>query len=612
MPVPGKARRFGPPLAALAVCLALGVPTSGGAARAQPGPDPASAPPSAATPAPDAVPTAAPEASPLAGPPFAQTRSPVPSAMSSPMPSAAAPVGPAAAPVVPGPAVPAPADGGAPPAPPPPPTPVATQPPIVVDPQEAGVVPGATQTLHIESALGALTVTVANPAIATGTIDSEARTLTVVGHALGSTTATVTDSRGLTRDVPIRVAELAGSVAPQAEIHLSGNPASAAFVRDEAIAAAVAASTFRAGANIVPSSDAVGDVANLQSDDQTRVDVPIIVSGPQYFTVTGTTHVRVVNDAVPPVPPSSLLVSDFPERLTQNGILFTADLAPQSVERFLYYHFNPAGQPDRRVVLKAQNVDPTPARVQLVMGEAGPGVNELLVGHLSTVRFLVRRAQNEGRIVTIPGGATVTLTQQPLPAKNLVSSIVQINELLGGRIHLTLVAQDATDPVAGPIPNSALLVGDRPHARGIYPIPEFFFDYPYDADGANLEIPIGQIPLPNLVVGQTLAGDYGVLQSVTVRMVNNDRHAFKQVALYANPRGGRATGTFIVDRTLLQAHQMMAFGMYKLKQYTIPPGGFVRTEIVTMPEGGSSYPVKLIVAPDDGSAAPGTSDSPVY
>jgi hypothetical protein len=31
-----------------------------------------------------------------------------------------------------------------------------------------------------------------------------------------------------------------------------------------------------------------------------------------------------------------------------------------------------------------------------------------------------------------------------------------------------------------------------------------------------------------------------------------------------------------------------------------------------MPEGGSSYPLRLIVAPDDGSAPPGSPDSPVY
>jgi hypothetical protein len=38
----------------------------------------------------------------------------------------------------------------------------------------------------------------------------------------------------------------------------------------------------------------------------------------------------------------------------------------------------------------------------------------------------------------------------------------------------------------------------------------------------------------------------------------------------------------------------------------------VRTEVVTMPEGGSSYPLRLVVAPDDGSPAPGSPSSPVY
>jgi hypothetical protein len=189
---------------------------------------------------------------------------------------------------------------------------------------------------------------------------------------------------------------------------------------------------------------------------------------------------------------------------------------------------------------------------------------------------------------------------------------MQLREIEGSSLHLSLVAQDADAPVDGPIPTSALLGGDVPHARGVYPIPEFFYDYSYAADGPDLEIPIGQIPLPNLVQGQTLAGDYGVLQDITIRMVNNDRRNARNIAIYASPRGGRATGTFVVDRVLVQAHAMEPYGHYKLRQYTIPPGSFVRTEIVTMPEGGSSYPLRLVVAPDDGSAAPGTEDSLVY
>ncbi|GAC1299316.1 MAG: hypothetical protein NVSMB19_03190 [Vulcanimicrobiaceae bacterium] len=515
----------------------------------------------------------------------------------------------------------APVPSPIPPPPPPPaggpqpsgPTDTATQPPIIVEPPSAGVTVGGTQTLRVMRILGSVVVTVADPSVADVSIDQATRLLTVTGRKIGNTVATVRDDRGLTREVPIRVAYPAGSVADVASVRVTGRPASAAFLRGEAIEAALARATVRPGASIAATRESVTVNAPLRVDDVTTIDVPLIISGgEQYFTVQGTTRVRVENFAQPSIRPKSLLVSDFPETLKENGILFTADLTAKESERFLYYHYNPGGQPARRIVLKAQNPSSQPALVQRISGRGGPGFNEMEVGHLATQRFLVHVAQNEGTVITIPANATVSLMSQELPPKTTASGLLQLHEIEGAPLHLTLVAQNATDPIDGPIPSSALLVGDRPHARGIYPIPEFFFDYAYDAEGPTLEIPIGQIPLPNLVQGQTLAGDYGVLQSVTVRMINNDRHNARAIALYASPRGGRATGTFVIDRVLVQAHAMSPFGHYKLRQYTIPPGSYVRTEIVTMPEGGSSYPLRLVVAPDDGSAAPGSADSPVY
>jgi hypothetical protein len=492
------------------------------------------------------------------------------------------------------------------------PTPTPTQPPIIVDPPTAGVTPGGTETIRVMQILGTLVATVADPTIASVAVDQTERTVTVTGKIVGTTTITVRDDRGLTRDIPVRVAELAGTIPSDISIRITGRPATQEFVRDQAFAAAIAGAQPKDGAAILAAPEGVDVPQPLNVDDITTVNVPMQLKGDRYFTVQGTTHVHVENFAQPPIRPQSLLVSDFPETLKENGILFTADLTAKSAERFLYYHYNPGTQPDRRIVLRAQNSSSQPALVQFIAGQAGPESNEMEVGHLSTQRFLVHLAQNEGSVITIPGNTTVSLMTQDLPARTVVSGLLQLHEIEGPPLHLTLVAQNQTDPIDGPIPTSALLDGDTPHARGIYPIPEFYFNYNYDAEGPDLEIPIGQIPLPNLVHGQTLAGDYGVLQSVTIRMVNNDRHNARQLALYASPRGGRATGTFVIDRVLVRAHAMAAFGHYKLRQYTIPPGSFVRTEIVTMPEGGSSYPLRLIVAPDDGSAPPGTSDSPVY
>jgi hypothetical protein len=494
-----------------------------------------------------------------------------------------------------------------------PPTAPPTQPPIIVDPASAAVSPDHTEFLHVMQVLGAVTIAVADPTIVDASIDQNTRILAVIGKKVGTTAITVTDSRGLTRQVPVRVALDAGSIPSEASVRITGHPATEAFLREIALAAATSQVYLRPGATISASTDGIVVHQPLMPDDTTDIEVPIALQGGDtYFNVSATTTVHVENFAQPLVRPQHLLVSDFPETLKENGVLFTADLSAKNAERFLYYHYNPAGQPDRRIVLHVQNPSPQPALVQFIAGTAGPGLNEMEVGHNATQRFLVHLAQNEGTVVTIPGNATANLLVQGLPARTVASGILQLHELEGADLHLTLVAQNASDSPDMPVTGLSLLEGDHPHARGIYPIPEFYFDYLYDAEGPDLEVPIGQIPLPNLVQGQTLAGDYGVLQSVTIRMVNNDRHNARDIAVYADPRGGRATGTFIIDRVLIQAHAMAPYMHYKLRQYTLPPGSFVRTEIVTMPEGGSSYPLRIVVGPDDGSPPPGAPDSLVY
>jgi hypothetical protein len=610
----GAPRAFG----RFAVLATLGVfllhPLTRAAAQ---NPPPSAAPPGATSPSPGPSGPSGPAAS-LAQPPAGRSPAPGSSPGLSPAPGSSPGLSPApgSSPgLSPAPGSspglsPAPSESPAGPAPTPLPTP--TQPPIIADPPNANVVLGGTQTLRLSHVLGVASVSVADPNVAAASVDQDTRTLLLAGKGLGSTVVTVEDERGLTRDIPVRVAYAAGSIAPQTTIRITGDPATQYFIKELAAQAALKAASARPGATIVVAPDDVPVENTLPQDNITTAAVPVAIQGSQYIDVSGTTLVRVENFAQPKIHPGSLLVSDFPETLKENGILFTANLTAQTAERFLYYHYNPPGQPDRRVVLKAQNTSSQPALVQFISGMAGPGAYEMEVGHLSTQRFLVRLTQNEGSVVQIPGNATVTLVDQPLPARMVVSNLLQLREIAGGPLHLTLVAQDANDPIDGAVPDTQLLVGDKPHARGIYPIPEFYFDYSYDTQAPALEIPIGQIPLPNLVEGQTLAGDYGVLQSITIRIVNNDRRNARQIALYANPRGGRATGTFIIDRVLVQAHHMQPYGHYKLRQYTIPPGSYVRTEVVTMPEGGSSYPLRLVVAPDDGSPPPGAPDSVVY
>ncbi|MGZ3496635.1 MAG: pilus assembly protein N-terminal domain-containing protein [Vulcanimicrobiaceae bacterium] len=491
------------------------------------------------------------------------------------------------------------------------PTPTPTQPPIIVQPASAQVAVGYAQTLHVNSVLGTITATPADPKIVAARIDQAGQNVVLTGVAPGATTVTISDQRGLQTTVPVRVAYNAGSIADSATVRITGDPASSDFVREIVVEIARAAAQVRPGAQLIATTDQVSYTGQLAQDNIATIDVPVLIQGGEYFTVEGTTHVRIENMAAPKITPDSLMVSDYPETLTENGVLFESDLRAEQPSRFLYFHYNPPGQPDRRIVLRAVNASREPAVVQFISGAGGPGPNEMEVGHTSTKRFLVRLIQNEGRIIVIPGNGTLNLFEQELPARSIVSNMLQLRVLSGSTVHLTLFAQNASQPPDVSLSANSLLSGDRPHARGIYAIPEFHYSTLWNTTDPYLTLSVGQIPLPNLIKGELLSGDYGVMQTFVIK-VQNPTGRPQSIAIYQSPRGGRATGTYLIDGILIQSHGTPAFSRYKVRQYVVPAKGFVRVTVATIPDSGSSLPLQLIFAPDDGSVAPGAPGSPVY
>lgn len=491
-------------------------------------------------------------------------------------------------------------------------SPTPTQPPIAVSPTSVDLVYRQTATIQASGIFGQVHAVSSNPNVQVQDIDQSAQRVTIYGAGLGIATITITDDRGVTASVWVRVAYQAGFPADRADAKITGNPADAAYVRRAAAtAAAAAAANLRPGAKVIVHPEQVRGARDLPLDNVATVQVPVTINGDPYIQVNGTTQVRVENYAQPRIKPVSLQVSDYPETITENGVLFSDDLTTNHSTRFLYYHYNKPGSHDRRILLKVTNPSSQPAQVQYISGAAGPTPNEMEVGHLSTMRFLVHEARNEGMVVTVPANSTINLVDQEFPAGTIISNLLQLRELSGESLHLNLLVQDFEQPVDAMPASSELLQSTVKHARGVYPIPEFFFDYTYFVGGDDVEVPIGQIPLPNLRSGEALGGDYGVLQSITLTLVNRTG-APARLALYQNPRGGAATATYIIDGTVVLSHPAKAFTAFKVHQYTVPAHGFVRTQIVTMPEGGSSYPLRLVVGPDDGSVAPGAPGSPIH
>ena len=68
-----------------------------------------------------------------------------------------------------------------------------------------------------------------------------------------------------------------------------------------------------------------------------------------------------------------------------------------------------------------------------------------------------------------------------------------------------------------------------------------------------------------------------------------------QAKLVFNPRGGAATATFLLNDALIELERTEAFVEKEFHTETLEPGQTKTLTLQTIPEGASSYPVRVIV-----------------
>ena len=474
-------------------------------------------------------------------------------------------------------------------------TPPPSPQPVTLADASSLVILGHGATVHVLSPVsGLVSLSGFDATIVRAVFNPIDRTIDLLGLRAGSTTITATDMFGLSATLAVTVQAYAGKAYPSTEVSITGDPAAADFVVEEALKAASLVAYPESGARVVTDPTTVRGARQLDGDDATTVYVPLSIVGAGYASYHQTVAVHVINFAQPEVAPTNLLVSDFPETIVENGTLFYADVNFDDPARLLYYHYAAPQSAARRVLVKAQNNTPFTSMLQLISGIAGPDPNILAVGHESTKRFIVHEAAGEGEIFSVPANATVNVVDQLLPGGALVSGLMQIRVVNGAGVRVAVVVQDAADTPIGPI-SDTLLSSAVKHARGVYQVPEFLYDISYTVDGDPGELLIGKLPLPNMVQGEVLGGDYGVKQSASVTLLN-PTPATRRVGMWFEPRGGRATGTFLIDGQLVQLHPVDPGRPALVRTFDVPAGGYRRITLVTMPEGGSSYPVRVSFA----------------
>ncbi|MCR5661630.1 MAG: hypothetical protein K6G50_05835 [bacterium] len=298
------------------------------------------------------------------------------------------------------------------------------------------------------------------------------------------------------------------------------------------------------------------------------------------------------NIAVPLLPAEILYFSDHPERVAYPGRLFDGALIPLKTVRFQAYH---EGGREKPLTLKAYVISKgdKPAKIHIIEGAGGPDPDYFPAGHDNNLRFLDALTRGEGRIYEIPPHERAEILCQPLPNLEVISATQQIT-LLEGRAELVFCALDSPDSE----PSLSLLAKKEDvHARGAYPEAYHHGDFSWNITEPENFIAIGATRQDNIAGATELRGDYGVLYDIDITLKNPGENA--EIEVLFNPRGGKATFTGIAyldgAKEIWEIKdQTEAFERVPLARINMPAQSTRRLKLLTIPEGASNYPVRLV------------------
>lgn len=387
----------------------------------------------------------------------------------------------------------------------------------------------------------------------------------------------------------------AGVIPPTISIDVTGSPATEADVLAAQVRAALnrrIRPTLRPGAAINYGPIVPWPLLPLATGSRTAVDVTTTIDADASAPVTGVTTVNVYNVVVDAAKPRVLFLSDDPEYLQSEGVVFRGDVGSGRPARLYYYHSDIGLPRDLDVVVSTA----VRCRVQLIASEAGPDLDVMSVGHTVSRDLLRFEQSDEGAVVDVEPGRPFVVRHGLLLQGEVVAGAVDVRVVSGGPVTVSVLASPA-----GSRPD-ALLAGPRVsfdgHRRhGTFDLDGFgAIAESYTVGGPDVAAQYGgrSPTLPNIDPNDPGRdfGDYGVLHQIAVTLINPSDTP-QTVYLYEKPLGGPVRSTFVIDGQLKELGCVRLPQPYWVTTYELPPRFTGLSTIVTMTDGGSFYPLEF-------------------
>lgn len=291
-------------------------------------------------------------------------------------------------------------------------------------------------------------------------------------------------------------------------------------------------------------------------------------------------------------PAQFVFLSNHPERLVSDGVLFRRD-APKTPVRFMWHHRNQPGSPERSLVLQLHNPTSIKRRMRMMWYSYGPSPDEIHVGHTAALDYSAAGVEGWGEEIVLPPNATRTVEIRSVKESQTASGMAYIGDLSGsqGPLGITVLASTG----GGPLPTEPSISADPGRtAAGVFPS-DIVIDASHLLGGPYTYLEFGGEPYEvDIERGYPSYGNFGTVYRARLVLKNPATEPKEAVVGFASG-GGAARGVLSLDGVIYDLPMGTTGDGLPVATYTLEPGEVRQVDVELFPQAGSNYPIRIVV-----------------